>query len=444
MAGLDSTGLTILTQAEVRDEIDESEKTAFGQSVGVSDDDILGRINAIISEREANLWELAEAVNAASDPDTATGAQQDSICAITGTVRLPAAESTVTLTLTGTPTTVVALGSQASVTGTLELFTTLANGTITASAAWAPTTAYVVGNRVTNSGNVYLCTIAGTSAGSGGPVLEIAAETDGTVTWRFLGNGTGDIDVTAESANTGPIVGASGDIITIDTPVSGWDSVMNILDAVLGTNIESDEDLRVRREEELAGPGTAPIDPLRVDLLAVEDVTTVSLFVNNTNVTDADGVPSKSIEALIQGGTNQDIFDQLLASVAAGILTHGTTAGTATDSEGNTHAQEFTRPTVIDIFTDVTLTFDAALYPTDGDDQVEDAIVAIVYATGKDVVASQIKAACFNVDGVLDVSLAEIDTSSSPSSETTIAIALREIADQDTSRINVSSSAATP
>jgi len=444
MAGLDSTGLTILTQTEVRDEIDESEKTAFGQSVGISDDDILGRLNAIISEREANLWELMEAVNAASDPDTATGAQQDSICAITGTVRLAATTSKVTPTLTGTPTTVVALGSQASVTGTLEKFTTLLEATIVASAAWTDTTAYVVGDRRTNSGNVYLCTIAGTSAGSGGPSLEIAAETDGTVTWRFLGNGTGDIDVTAESANTGPIVGASGDIITIETPVSGWDSVMNILDAVLGTNIETDELLRVRREAELAAPGTAPIDPLRVDLLAVTGVTTVSLFINNTNVTDPDGIPPKSIEALIEGGTDQDIFDQLLASVAAGILTFGTTSGTATDSEGNIHAQEFTRPSIIEIHTDITLLFDAAIYPTDGDAQVEAAIVAIDYATGKDVVASQIKAACFDVTGVLDVTFAKIGTAPAPATEVTVAIALRELAEQDTGRITVSSSAATP
>ena len=60
MAGLDATGLTIATQDEIRSEIDESCKTAYGQSVGVSDDDIIGRYNGIISERLANIWELVE------------------------------------------------------------------------------------------------------------------------------------------------------------------------------------------------------------------------------------------------------------------------------------------------------------------------------------------------------------------------------------------------
>ncbi|HSC14495.1 MAG TPA: carbohydrate-binding protein, partial [Gammaproteobacteria bacterium] len=35
--------------------------------------------------------------------------------------------------------------------------------------AWAATTAYVVGDRVLNNSNTYICRVAGTSAGSGGP-----------------------------------------------------------------------------------------------------------------------------------------------------------------------------------------------------------------------------------------------------------------------------------
>lgn len=447
MAGLDATGFTVKTVTEIRGEIDEDLKTAYGQSVGLSDDDFLGRAVAIFSEREANLWELAEAVNAANNPDAATGANLDSLAALTGTTRDAATESTVTLTLTGTPTTVVASGSQASVTGTLEKFTTLAEATIVASTAWATTTAYVIGDRVKNSGNVYLCTVAGTSAGSGGPTTEASAIVDNTVTWRFLGNGTGDIDVAAESENTGVIVGTSGTIITIETAVSGWDSVMNILDATLGTDVETDEALRSKREDELASPGTAPIDALRTDLLLVADVTSVTIFDNNTDTTDADGVPPHSVEALIQGGTDQAIFDALLAGVAAGILTHGTTSGTAEDSEGKDHTMKFSRPSEIDIHVVITLTFDDDVFPSDGDDQVEAAIVAFgdAQATGKDAVSASVSAQAFVANvGVLDVSAANIGTAPAPATEVTVAIALREIAVFDTSRITVNSTAATP
>lgn len=455
MAGLDATGFTVKTQTEIRDEINEDVKTAFGQSVGVSDDDILGRLIAIFAEREANLWELAEGINTSTDPDSATGAQQDSVCAITGTIREAAKNSTVNLTLTGTAATVVTTGSQASVTGTGEKFTTLADATLVLLTAWAATTAYVVDDRRSNGGNVYLCIVAGTSGAAPGPTSEGASISDGTVTWRFLGNGLSAVDVAAAAANTGATVGASGDIITIETPISGWDSVMNILDAVIGSAIEPDETLRARREEELAAPGTAPIDALRVDLLAVTGVTTVKLFVNNTDTVDADGVPPHAVEAMIQGGANQDIWDQLLASVAAGILTHGDVSGTAVDSEANDHTMKFSRPTEIDIHVDITLTFDVTLYPTDGDDQVEAAIVAINYATGKDVVSSQIKGAIVEVRdstgaivsgvaGVNDVSLAEIGLSPPPTVETTIVITSRQLAVHDTARITVDSSAATP
>jgi hypothetical protein len=57
-----------------------------------------------------------------------------------------------------------------------------------AQTAWAPTTAYVVGDHVSNLGNVYECTVAGTSDGSGGPSGQGSAIVDATVTWKFKGS----------------------------------------------------------------------------------------------------------------------------------------------------------------------------------------------------------------------------------------------------------------
>lgn len=52
--------------------------------------------------------------------------------------------------------------------------------------AWAPSTAYALGAIVVNGVNAYLCTTAGTSAASGGPVGTAPSITDGTVTWAWL------------------------------------------------------------------------------------------------------------------------------------------------------------------------------------------------------------------------------------------------------------------
>lgn len=55
-------------------------------------------------------------------------------------------------------------------------------------AAWAATTAYAIEDHVTNdSGKVYRCTVAGTSAASGGPTGTGSAIVDGTVTWTYVG-----------------------------------------------------------------------------------------------------------------------------------------------------------------------------------------------------------------------------------------------------------------
>jgi hypothetical protein len=56
-----------------------------------------------------------------------------------------------------------------------------------ASIAWVASTAYVVGDRVANGGNQYRCTVAGTSAGSGGPSGTGGAIVDGGATWAFEG-----------------------------------------------------------------------------------------------------------------------------------------------------------------------------------------------------------------------------------------------------------------
>lgn len=64
--------------------------------------------------------------------------------------------------------------------------------TATASVAWAPATAYAQGDLVTNdSGKLYRCTVAGTSAGSGGPTGTGTGNiTDNTVTWLYCGAGS--------------------------------------------------------------------------------------------------------------------------------------------------------------------------------------------------------------------------------------------------------------
>lgn len=457
MPGLTLVGLDVATLGDIRDLISGKWREAFGASWDLSDLSPDGQLIGIASERWALPWELLSAILAGLDPDQATGFLLVMISALTGTVPLPATFSDVILTLTGLPTSTVNQDSLASTDSTGQQWRTVEDATIVAADPWVALTAYLVDDRVTNSGNVYLCVTAGTSAASVGPVGEDpdpdAAETDGTVEWRFLGEGTGFVDIEAKATVSGPIVAVAGDIIGIDTPTGGWTGVVNILDATVGRNKMTDSQLRVLRELELARPGTSPPDAIRVALFDVDKatsdpVTSATVFTNNTDLTDADGVPPHSIEALVTGGSDQAIWNALLANVAAGIRTHGTEVGTAIDSEGISQTMKFSRPSELDIYVSVTLVKNPMTYPTDGDDQIKAAIALWGNSRdgGTDIVSAAILSRVFGITGVLDCSLPLISAApvTVPVATTTIVLTSRQRGVFDTTRISVTTSNGTP
>lgn len=445
MAGLTETGLVIPTVNEIRESINQSIRGVAGAKVNLTDSTLIGQMVGIFSERIHKLWELAEAVHSSMNPDAATGEALVALAALTGTLQQGAESSSVVLTLTGTPGTPVTQGSRARIPEGEE-FETEADTTIDAATAWSASTAYAVSDRVTNNARVYECVTSGVSDAAGGPTTAEEDIADNTVVWRYLGEGTGAADVDSLSVNTGPIIAVSGSITEITTPVAGWTSVVNLLDATPGQDQDTDAELRTRRELELSAAGVGIVDGIRAGLLDVEGVTAVRVFVNNTDTTDADGVPPHAVECLVQGGEDQDIWDVLVDLVGAGIQTHGTEEGTAEDDEGVSHTMKFSRPVEVPVYIAVDVLKNAEEYPADGDDQIKQAIVERGDAgtTGLDTVAARISSWVFGVSGVLDVPSLFIGTAPAPATSATIPISLRELAVYDTSRITVTSSDGTP
>lgn len=471
--GLTNEGFIIKTLSVIRDELNALLRQAFGASVQLGDQAIIGQMVGIISEMFSKLWELGEAVNSGKDVDSASGAALDQLCLLTGTLRPQASYSAVDLTLTGTNGTVIPAGSKVVTLSTDVEFETTDAATLATVPTWTTATAYVAGDRVTFGTSAYHCITAGTSHAttgpigppdfnnpSGGAVQPFTNIVDGTVHWVYLGEGAAVEDVTAKATETGPISVVAYDIHDTDsivTQVSGWNGVTNLDDASPGRNAATDAELRILREQELQTGGSSPLNALRAELLEVPDVVAVTIFQNVTDTTDADGIPPHSIEALVRGpdtptvAFDQSIFDALLAGVAAGIRTHATTpndvVGTATDDEGTAHTMKFTRPEEVDIYVAVTLIKDPDEYPLDGDDQVKEVIVAYgdEQATGKNVVSSALIGAIFReVPGVLDVTACLIDDAPAPATSTTVPISLRQLAVYSTTRITVSSSNGVP
>lgn len=451
--GLTETGFLIPTIEEIVADLRQELYDEFGTSIDLVNG-ILGRFVTILAERYALIWQKVEGVYNAGNPDTASGHALDALCLLTGTLRVESTYSLVTLSLTGLPGTTVPAGQQVATLSTEALFLTAEPAAIAAVPSWTYNTVYVGGARVTNAGKVYHALIGGTSAPSGGPTETTNIVTDNSVTWVYLGRGTGVVDVPGQAVAKGTVLGAAYDIRDIKQAYGGWSDVANLLDAVPGYDTQGDEALRLSRENELSQPGGSVADAIRAEILDVPGVIGATVFVNNTDDVSFEGMPPHSVELLVRGGDDATIAQKLLDQVAAGIATFGTTSSSAVDSEGNTHAIAFSRPEVLNIGVTITLTkapykaSDSNTYPINGDDAVKAAIVAFGNAQkpGKDAVSWSIAAQAMKVAGVLDVTGCLIRaafaplTPPTPLSSATIAIATRQIAAFDTSWITVISS----
>lgn len=350
MAGLTPTGFDQKSLEEILTEIETEQLATIGPALNQEATSIVGQINGIFAAKLAELWEVALAVYQSAYPDGASGVPLDNVAAITGAVRLPATKSAVVLRCSGTPGTILPVGRVASA--------------VPAGDRFASVSAAVIG-------------------------------------------GGGFVDVPFQAEQFGPIIANAGTVTAIETPVAGWASVTNILDAIVGRNVETDADFRQRRLLLLTRSGDATVDAIRADVLAVAGVTACFVYENTSLVTDVDGVPAKAFETVVIGGTNQDVGEAIFASKPAGIHTYGNTFVTVTDSQGFDHTINFTRPVQRNLELQITVDRDAATFPLDGSDQIKNALVAFVNALpiGADVIRNELFGPIFEIAGVDDVTV---------------------------------------
>lgn len=219
--------------------VDLDPRSDVGQEVGIhsgSDDD---------------LWQLAEMCAGQHDPRTVTGDAQDRLYALLEVQRKDATPSAGEVTMTGTAATLVPTGSVVTSPDGFLRYQTTGDGTLAAATARAASTSVALGAIRKNSGNIYVAIVAGvTGSGSGpsGSTYFPDVETDGTVTWAFLGTGAAYATVAIQAIEAGVVGGAAYGLVAIGTPVTGWSGVANQADVVLGTDREGDEDYRADRK----------------------------------------------------------------------------------------------------------------------------------------------------------------------------------------------------
>jgi uncharacterized phage protein gp47/JayE len=340
--------------------------------------------------------------------------------------------------------------------------------------------------------------------------------------------------ITFVAQNFGPIPCPIGTLTNIVTPISGWNSITNLIAGTTGTLVETDAQLRIRRQNSIKLLGSATVEAITAGLLQkVPGVTSATVFENTslqeTNIiisfpavfsagdtitvvyntsdnftvayntdqattmanlvsafeglpqvasasyggagnqvvtvvmnistvllvnsasTDVSaqsatingGRPPKSIEAVVEGGTDEAVANQIWLSKPAGIETFGNVNGgngiEITDSQGNIQVIFFSRPSEITIWVQVALTlYTEETFPNNGVTDVAMAIYnyGVSLGVGIDVLLQRVLAQIFSVPGIASGNMT-IGITPNSLSTADIPIEDNQVSTWDLSRISV-------
>lgn len=201
----------------------------------------------------------------------------------------------------------------------------------------------------------------------------------------------GTVVATATCANSGAVAAVAGSVNGINTPTRGWASVTNPLAATVGIAAETDAELRVRQSQSVALASLTPFAAVDGAIANVEGVTRHKLFENDTETTDANGLPAHSISAIVEGGDATEIANTIRSTKGQGVSTYGTTAVIVTDKYGNPYTIRFSRPVDVPIYVSITI---QALtgYSSEVGDEMKAAVAAYInsLAIGDSVLLSRV------------------------------------------------------
>lgn len=373
--GFDRTRLDERYEALVADM-----RVIFGSDINVDPDSIDGQTLGIFAEMISNLDQLAETIYHSFNPQSATGAALSRLVQLNGIRRIPGSYSKVMLTVVGQVGTSIPAGSL-----------------------------------VQSTSNVIF-----------------AVQED------VLIPSTGTVDVMALATQVGPQLAPAGTVTKIATPIFGWQSVNNVLDATPGRFEETDEQLRLRRRASTSTPGVAVLDSIYGALANLDNVVQALVMENYTGVTDANGLPPHSIYAVVNGGDDNQIAETIWLKKTAGATLYGNESVVINDSLGNPHQIKFGRPDPVEIYVNIVLTKKPG-WPTGGETLIKDAIVNWANTElqiGEELIRTRLFEAINSIPGH-SVSVLGIDTTSPGSGTVDIAIPFDGLAMFDSSRITV-------
>ncbi|PZQ49765.1 MAG: hypothetical protein DI556_09855 [Rhodovulum sulfidophilum] len=420
MAGLTPEGFVPKRTAELKLELEALVTGAFG-SVNLNPESVFGQIIGIVIGQQADIWARLEQVYRSQYPGMAEAINLDRVVSINGISRLAAAPTSVVAVVTGVDGTVIEAGKLAAAE----------NGSIYALAGPVTIDADIsVGARVSISEVVddidYSITLGATTytynsgpeATAGSILTNLAALMVLAIDAHEVSDGLGgnwlrieygaqqhisvgprmqilEVSVYAdfEGTETGAIELPAATLTTIQTPTAGWNAVVNRGEGTLGREVETDEELRLRRERSLRLTGSNTLDAIRSALSELPGVLSMRVVANSGTATDAEGTPRQTLWAVVDGGLPEQVARVLYERVAAGIGYRGDVAvDVISPTNGQAFEVRFDRPTNVPYYVTVTVVRSDST-PTQVIDLVRAAVVDYSnseFAIGEDVLYSRL------------------------------------------------------
>lgn len=265
---LNGTGLTTATQAELLDFLTTAYKAIYGTDIDLDSDTPDGQWQNIIIQMALDNEDLLTEIYNGFNPDNAIGVVLDQRVGINGIQRKAG---------TFTITNVSLVASQA-----INLF----------GLDQSIETIYTVRDNAGNKWNL----ISSVSLSPGGTILAFQAETPGAV-------------ITIPNTITVPVTIVLG-VASVNNPTTY---------TTLGTNEETDAELRVRRQKSVSLSSQGYLSGLYAALRNIDGVTFAFVEENNTGSTNTDGVPGHSIWVIVAGtAADADIANAIYTKRNAG------------------------------------------------------------------------------------------------------------------------------
>ena len=292
---IDDAGLHVPTYADIRDDLIDDFKKIYGDDLYLGNDSQDYQMISAFALKTYDTIQLLQIVYNNQSVKTAVGTGLSSRVKLNGLRRKTASFSTCVLTLTGVPGTTIAAG--------------------------------------------------------------IVEDTQGRK-WRLPENAKfvdETLEITATCQDIGAVEAPAGTIAKISNPQYGWLTVTNKVPAVKGRPIETDEELRRRQAISTALPSQNMVNSTIAGIASIAGVTRYKVYENDMNKTDENGIPSHSIAAVVEGGLDSAIAEQIYLRKGPGCGTHGTTVTIYTNSDGLKNEIRFFRPIYQDIAVKITV-----------------------------------------------------------------------------------------